>query len=308
MSSAAEAAIARLRAADDAEIERIRSTGGDVVVSEATRRKLEAAAAAKAERIGDSAKWLDPNFQRRMAAEHEAAAEAERTAGPPKRKVLRQAHQLRAEAAAAVERLTEASTKAKAFAGNVTARKTGIEAAIVETEKAAADRLVAGFTGLAELETTDDDTKRNTLHASLRQVLAEHDVAEKAAARLAAELAQAQDRLTRCNAGVSRTAVACLVDIAADIANTIITADAELAQRRHDLSMLAQLITLQERRLDGRNSAMPAAVPRAIHGEDRQLIGRRPQNGVDWAAVHRGLCEDPEAYAELDRGRLTETM
>jgi hypothetical protein len=290
-----DAVLASLAADDAAALERIRATGGDVVVSAKAREKLATAFAAKQAREAEAMRALNPVYQRQQAAEREAAAERQRKAQPPPRLVLRAAHERQGIAEAEVVRLTERARRARDLVDQITARRDGVQAEIAAADAAATARVLEALAAGETAPAPGGSQEVDGLQAC------EHELAIAAAAyaKLTTELEGARLARQRCVLAVRDAATALLLDHAADLADDIIRTDAELISRRADLDSLARNITNQQRHLAAR-PPWPAQISKAINGEDHQLIGTRPRPASDWGAIHADLCRDPEANLELD--------
>ncbi len=227
----------------------------------------------------------------------EVEAERQRKASNP-RGVLRQAHHLRAEAQAEVDRLTPLVLRARELVADLSQRLADARAAIAQQQTAAVARLTSALAAGAAGDALPTAGKADSLEAAASAVAIRLKIAEEAARQLGADKMvadkmAADNRLERTRAGVQRCAIGVLVDQAADEANEIIEADDALNQRRADLAGLAQLLTGETRRLDGRAPMLPAVISRALYPADRQLAGPRPVTPHDWSSAYAALCEDP---------------
>ena len=224
----------------------------------------------------------------RQAREREEAAEAERQARNPAA-VLRAAHILRAAAQAEVERLDPLVARARQLVEDLEGRQQEHAAAVVGAEEAAAARLI-------EAPAAAPSAPAPPLAVVPAAVLvAQLATAKAALVQLEAEATTAADRLARCRAGVSRCAIAVLVDTAAAAANAIVEAEAELRRRRADLDALARLLTGESRRLNGQPLPLPPQISRALYPPDP--VPDRSLELTDWHARYAELCE-PEAEIE----------
>jgi hypothetical protein len=150
----------------------------------------------------------------------EQAAEAERKTRDP-RAALQQAHQLRAEAVAEVERLQAPVERVHELVRSLEGRGREHEAEVKARQAAAAAALTralaAGEPVLPLVE---------ALNTATDPIAAELATARAALAQLEAQAKAAADRLARCHAGVARNAIAVLVDRAIDEAVSIVEAEA----------------------------------------------------------------------------------
>jgi hypothetical protein len=229
----------------------------------------------------------------RQRREREEAAEAERKAHNPEA-VLRAAHILRAEALAEVERLAPLVTRARQLVEDLERRQQEHAAVVVGAEEAAAARLIEALA--AGSEAPPAPPLDVVPAAALAHELA---TAKGALAELERQATAAADRLARCTAGVSRCAIAVLIDRAAAAANAIVEAEAEWRRSRADLAALSSLLTAEGRRLNGAPPNLPAPISRALYPPDPVLTGAdRRLELTDWRARYAELCAAPEAQSE----------
>jgi hypothetical protein len=218
----------------------------------------------------------------------EAAAEAERKANKPLA-VLRAAHTLQTEAQAEVDRLDPLVARARELVAEIEGRARAQEAEAKAARAAAAEALVEALVAGKALPPPVRPPDRSDLNDA-----AELATAGAALEKLETELTAARDLLQRRGHGVSRCAVAVLVDQAADLANGIIADQAALDQRRADLDSLATLLTNEGRRLNRQPPSLPPQITRALYSPDRQLTGAaNPIAATDWRARYAALIEAP---------------
>ena len=231
--------------------------------------------------------------------QREDAAEAARRARPDPRGVLQQARQLQAEARAAVDRLVGPLARARDLVEDLTGRQTLAGAAITDQQTVAAAKLTEALAAGVGREALPTAPQTDSLEAAAAALAGRLRIAADALRHLEAEITAADDLLTRRRHGVARCALNVLVDQAADLANEILDAAAELDERRASLDSLAMLLTAENRRLNARPLPLPAQVTRALHPS---VNIARPPAIADWEAAYVALIageedEDPHPSA-----------
>jgi chromosome segregation ATPase len=132
----------------------------------------------------------------REIAEREAELERQRKAAPDPKKVLRAAHELRAEAQAGkLKRLEQSVDRGRDFVDRAEERRRGAELALAEREAAATERLAEMFAGGQEAASVSDRTA--PLRSSLAQAQGEERQARAALGKLESDLAAARQQLIR---------------------------------------------------------------------------------------------------------------
>jgi hypothetical protein len=254
--------------------------------------------------LDHSVRLLVPSYrQAEQQRAAEAAADRQAALPPPlpPRDTLRQAHQARADATAEGERLHSAVDRAQAHVVEVTAHRDGLQHDIEVDEAADTERLIrelaAGTTGRVEPAAGE---KRVALAEAAHQV----SVAQRAADRLAGDLAAAQQRLEAAGARVTQAVCAVLLEVARDEAETILRAADELDARRAGLDALSIEVTNRQRSVGGASRLpWPPQIREALSPELRgapRLPSKfaTPEGAHQvrrWRTVASALLADPEA-------------
>jgi hypothetical protein len=257
--------------------------GGTINMSEAARANF----AADMERTRQLAGPPIVHASVRAAQRAEAEAERKRKAGPDPNAVLREAHRLRAEAQAEVARLTPQLDTVRKVVFDLEARHSEQATAVQDADQAAVEKLIAAIaTGNQSLPL---NPKNGAVQNQTAATGSRLRIATAARDRLMADLAKAQDRLTRTGFAVARCALAVLTDQAADEANTVIKIESELRRRRAGLDRLALLLTSENRRLN-HSAPLPPQISRALYPPDPVLHGTNRNLPVtNWAARYADL-------------------
>ena len=257
--------------------------GGTINMSEAARANF----AADMERTRQLAGPPIVHASVRAAQRAEAEAERKRKAGPDPNAVLRDAHRLRAEAQAEVARLTPQLDTVRKVVFDLEARHSEQATAVQDADQAAVEKLIAAIaTGNQSLPL---NPKNGAVQNQTAATGSRLRIATAARDRLMADLAKAQDRLTRTGFAVARCALAVLTDQAADEANTVIKIESELRRRRAGLDRLALLLTSENRRLN-HSAPLPPQISRALYPPDPVLHGTNRNLPVtNWAARYADL-------------------
>jgi len=109
-----------------------------------------------------TSKYLSPVWQAEWQRLREAAAR--RTQGPPKRELLAGAHAEFTAAQAEVTRLEEAAGKVRTFCAAAVGRRLTIERELKAADEAPAGRLIARFTGAADVPAEATDLRNQKLN------------------------------------------------------------------------------------------------------------------------------------------------
>jgi hypothetical protein len=149
-------------------------------------------------------------------------------------------------------------------------------------------RRTAAAAALAEALATGDPpptTPPDLNVAETEATAAELRTARAALAQLESEAAAAADRLKRCLVGVARCSLDVLIDGAADEANALIEAAAEVERRRADLDALTNLLRIEGAPAEcGGPDPAGANFASDVHSVEFPL--------TDWRAEFAALCED----------------
>jgi hypothetical protein len=270
-------------------IRRVLPGGGYLNATATALRKLEEGEALIRRMAGPGIRHASEIAAERRQREDEDEA-ARRARGDP-RAVLRAAIVLQAEAQAEVDRLTPLVLRARELVEGLTERQSEARVAITDQQTVAAAKLTEALAAGVGREALPTAPQTDSLEAAAAALAGRLRIAADALRHLEAEIAAADDLLTRRRHGVARCALNVLVDQAADLANEILDAAAELDERRASLDSLAMLLTAENRRLNARPLPLPAQVTRALHPS---VNIARPPAIADWQAAYVALIAGEE--------------
>ena len=233
-------------------------------------------------------------MQRRSAASSTVAAVRE-AAGEDPRAALRLAHVELNAAGADIGRLGDVLGRARQHLEATTARLRAAETAARHVDTAAAEGLIAALSANATPAIALEDAEA----ARAARLARELEIAGAAVDRLAAELADAEERQRVATWRVRALALARLEIHGVAIAELMLEEQQDMRRRRARLSALQSLLTNEWRTVCGDAVAPPAAISSAVSALDPP--GRSPRQGEvsnPWSGLLAALIADAEAAIE----------